>query len=90
MEKLDAACLDSLDDLDHKVEYTRKRVIVELVWVYLAVVPFFRVSPCLPRSDIMVFSAVSSPPSIKELTKKMLQYVENNSGELIGWFITVH
>ncbi|MCW5202368.1 methyltransferase domain-containing protein, partial [Desulfobulbus sp. US4] len=89
-KKLEAAGLDSKDDPDHKVEYTRHSLAEELHAAGLRICSeLMPIIPSFPWNGLIAMSAVISPVLYKRLQKAKREYVQARPDESIGWVFTV-
>ncbi len=89
-KKLEAAGLDSKDDPDHKVEYTRHSLAEELHAAGLRICSeLMPIIPSFPWNGLIAMSAVISPALYKRLQKAKREYVQARPDESIGWVFMV-
>lgn len=89
-KKRTAVGLDSRDDPDHKIEYTKMSLELELNSAGLKInSELYPIIPSFPWNGLIAMSAVISPGLYKEMQKRKRFYVENNPDESIGWVFTV-
>jgi SAM-dependent methyltransferase len=89
-KKLRAAGLDSMDDPDHKIEYSRESLVEELGAADLAIESkLMPIIPSFPWNGLVAMSAAISPTLYKKLQYKKRAYVEAHPDESIGWVFTV-
>jgi len=85
-KKLRSAGLDSMDDPDHKIEYSKESLADELRAADLEIVSdLMPIIPSFPYNGLIAMSAALSPKLYKRLQEKKRLYVENNPDESIGW-----
>lgn len=90
-QKLSSVGLDSRDDPDHKVEYTKDSLRDELGAAGLAISSeLMPIIPSFPWNGVIAMSAFLSPKLYKKLQLKKREFVENNPDESIGWVFTVN
>lgn len=89
-KKLVAAGLDSKDDPDHKVEYSRQSLLEELQASDLRLCSdLMPIIPSFPWNGLIAMSAFLSPALYKRLQAGKRNYVQNHPDESIGWVFTV-
>lgn len=89
-KKLRSAGLNSMDDPDHKIEYTKESINDELGAAGLKIdSDLLPIIPSFPWNGLIAMSAAVSPGLYKRLQKKKRTYVETNPDESIGWMFTV-
>lgn len=89
-KKLRSVGLDSKDDPDHKVEYTKESLHDELQGANLEVCSeLLPIIPSFPWNGVIAMSAALSPQLYKRLQKAKRDYVEKNPDESIGWVFSV-
>ena len=88
--KLRSVGLDSRDDPDHKIEYSKESLKAELDASGLELSSeLLPIIPSLPYNGLIAMSAALSPKLYKNLQKKKRAFVEANPEESIGWVFTV-
>jgi SAM-dependent methyltransferase len=89
-KKLTAVGLDSKDDPDHKVEYSRQSLAEELQGADLQLCSdLMPIIPSFPWNGLIAMSAFFSPVFYKRLQAGKRKYVQNHPDESIGWVFTV-
>ncbi|MFC1830911.1 class I SAM-dependent methyltransferase [Thermodesulfobacteriota bacterium] len=89
-KKLRAAGLDSMDDPDHKIEYTKKSLAEELGAADLAIESkLMPIIPSFPWNGLIAMSAAVSPKIYRRLQSWKRAYVETRPVESIGWVFVV-
>lgn len=90
-KKLASVGLDSMDDPDHKIEYTKESLAKELATAGLSISSdLYPIIPSFPWNGLIAMSAAVSPRLYKGFQKLKRRYVENNPDESIGWVFTVN
>ncbi len=88
--KLVAAGLDSRDDPDHKVEYSKQSLIDEMAKAELTICSkLMPIIPSFPWNGLIAMSAALSPALYKRLQLVKRNYVKKHPDESIGWVFTV-
>jgi len=78
--------LDSRDDEDHKIEYTKDLLISELQQAGLKIAsPLLPIVPSFPWHGLIALSAALSPNLYKWLQSYKYKFVERHPEESIGW-----
>jgi SAM-dependent methyltransferase len=89
-KKLSSVGLDSIDDSDHKIEYTKHSLSQELKEADLSICSdLMPIIPSFPWNGMIAMSAVVSPGLYKWLQEAKRKYVTANPNETIGWVFTV-
>jgi len=89
-KKLEAAGLDSRDDPDHKIEYSKQSLIDEFMLADLHICSdFMPIIPSFPWNGLIAMSAFLSPALYKRLQAAKRRYVLRHPEESIGWIVTV-
>ncbi len=89
-KKLERAGLDSRDDPDHKIEYSRESLLEELQAADLQLCSeLMPIIPSFPWNGLIAMSAFFSPALYKRLQEKKRTFVQKNPDESIGWVFTV-
>lgn len=89
-KKLVAVGLDSKDDPDHKVEYSKESLIEELRTADLHICSdLIPIIPSFPWNGLIAMSAFLSPVLYKKLQAVKRRYVLVHPDESIGWVFTV-
>ena len=89
-KKLVAAGLDSRDDPDHKVEYSKQSLMDELATAELTLCSeLMPIIPSFPWNGLIAMSAALSPALYKRLQVVKRNYVNKHPDESIGWVFTV-
>ena len=82
--------MDSRDDPDHKIEYSRESLRRELAEANLHISSdLMPIIPSFPWNGLVAMSAVISPKLYKRLQAMKRKYVQNHPDESIGWVFTV-
>ncbi len=85
-KKLRAVGLDSRDDDDHKIEYTKEALQDELEQAGLKIISdLYPIIPSFPWNGIFAFSAAFSPRLYRYLQERKHSYVQRHPEESIGW-----
>ncbi len=89
-KKLRSVGLDSMDDPDHKIEYSKTSLRDELHAAGLEISSdLLPIIPNFPYNGLIAISAALSPKLYKKLQEKKRTYVEAHPDESIGWVFTV-
>ncbi len=89
-KKLDAAGLDSKDDPDHKIEYSRQSLLKELQAAdFHLCSDLMPIIPSFPWNGLIAMSAFLSPALYKRLQTRKRNFVRKYPDESIGWVFTV-
>ncbi|MCI5221392.1 MAG: class I SAM-dependent methyltransferase [Candidatus Electrothrix sp. AR4] len=89
-KKLEAVGLDSRDDPDHKIEYSRQSLHEELQAADMRICSeLMPIIPSFPWNGLIAMSAFASPLLYKRLQKAKREYVRAHPDESIGWVFTV-
>lgn len=89
-KKLKAAGLDSRDDPDHKIEYSKSTLVKELKDAGLTIsTELMPIIPSWPWNGLIALSAAVSPSFYKRMQKYKREYVEDQPDESIGWVFEV-
>lgn len=89
-KKLRAAGLDSYDDSDHKIEYTKQSLIEELDHAGLKIISdLFPLIPSFPWNGLIAMSAMLSPRLYRRFQKAKYRFVEQKPEESMGWVFLV-
>jgi SAM-dependent methyltransferase len=88
--RLRSVDLDSRDDPDHKVEYTKQSLHEELNRAGLQVSSELQpIIPSWPWNGMIAMSAALSPKFYRRMQRYKRDYVRTNPDESIGWVFTV-
>jgi SAM-dependent methyltransferase len=78
--------LDSRDDDDHKIEYTKELLVAELREAELDITsPLLPIVPSFPWHGLIALSAVFSPKLYRCLQRYKYRFVARHPQESIGW-----
>ncbi len=89
-KKLVAVGLDSRDDPDHKIEYSKQSLVKELQAADLQICSdLMPIIPSFPWNGLIAMSAFLSPALYKRLQTIKRRYVLAHPAESIGWVFTV-
>jgi 2-polyprenyl-3-methyl-5-hydroxy-6-metoxy-1,4-benzoquinol methylase len=78
--------LDSRDDDDHKIEYTKELLVAELREAGLEITsPLLPIIPSFPWNGLIALSAVLSPNLYRRLQRYKYRFVARRPQESIGW-----
>jgi SAM-dependent methyltransferase len=78
--------LDSRDDDDHKIEYTKDLLVAELREAGLEITsPLLPIVPSFPWHGLIALSAVFSPNLYRRLQRYKYRFVARHPQESIGW-----
>lgn len=78
--------LDSRDDFDHKIEYTKDLLLDELCEAGLEMIsPLMPIVPSFPWHGLIAMSAVLSPNLYRRLQSYKYRFVTRHPQESIGW-----
>lgn len=89
-KKLRKVGLDSRDDPDHRVEYSRSSILKEVQLAGLEISSeLMPIIPSRPWNGMIAMSAAISPRLYKKMQRYKRDYVAANPGESIGWVFTV-
>ncbi len=89
-KRLASAGLDSMDDPDHKIEYSKESLFHEMEESGLSISSeLMPIIPSFPWNGIIAMSAALSPKLYKRLQKEKRKYVKINPDESLGWVFTV-
>lgn len=89
-KKLVAVGLDSKDDPDHKIEYSKQSLAKELQAADLQICSdLMPIIPSFPWNGLIAMSAFLSPKLYKRLQAVKRRYVLAHPDESIGWVFTV-
>jgi 2-polyprenyl-3-methyl-5-hydroxy-6-metoxy-1,4-benzoquinol methylase len=78
--------LDSRDDDDHKIEYTKDLLVAEMREAGLEITsPLLPIIPSFPWNGLIALSAVLSPNLYRRLQRYKYRYVARQPQESIGW-----
>lgn len=89
-KKLRKVGLDSRDDPDHRVEYSRSSILKEVQLAGLEISSeLMPIIPSWPWNGMIAMSAAISPRLYKKMQRYKRDYVATNPGESIGWVFTV-
>lgn len=85
-----AAGLDPRDDLDHKIEYSKKSLAEEMRAAGLEICSeLMPVVPSWPWNGLIAMSASISPALYRKMQRVKKNYVERYPGESAGWVFAV-
>ena len=83
---LRSAGIDSRDDADHKIEYSKDSLIAELTSADLKIVSrLYPIIPSFPANGIFALSAAISPNLYRQLQTAKRNFVAKRPEESIGW-----
>ena len=89
-KKLRSVDLDSRDDPDHKIEYTRQSLNEELDRAGLKISSELQpIIPSWPWNGLIAVSAAISPKLYRRMQRYKRDYVRTHPDESIGWVFTV-
>lgn len=78
--------LDSRDDDDHKIEYTKELLVTELCEAGLEITsPLMPIIPSFPWHGLIAISAALSPNLYRRLQRYKYRFVARHPQESIGW-----
>ena len=82
--------MDSRDDSDHKIEYSRESIEQEIKGAGLSIdSDLYPIIPSFPWNGLIAFSAVLSPALYRSLQQWKYNYAKQHPDSSIGWTFRV-